>query len=265
MLSNIGIKMKEWQELLGAMVGVLAPFIFYFFVQMYEKNKKHKNDLIFLEKVLVMSINNIVDIELTIKDFIETKIVFLLKQIEDKTEKDYSAERAFFPLFSSHALDLRVLELDLKSGYLENIIAQIFLNSKDLASSLQDVRDQFRDLIDTNSQMAFQNLNKPILHNKIFRENIQQFREMLVESLINKNIKIYLVRLLVAHRAVSTLIKIGFRRWSRLFSGRFKFFFWKKDYRIYLSKTSERIDQYLEGSLLEDESPLGDLYRRYSV
>jgi hypothetical protein len=58
----------NWQTLFGAFIAVLAPFIFWFFIDRQEKKKKKKEILIEVEKSLAITLN---------------ELLFFINQVED--------------------------------------------------------------------------------------------------------------------------------------------------------------------------------------
>ena len=241
---------KEWQIFLGALVGYPIPITFWFFAEWYQSLRKRKKNLNYLEKILVNNINKVIDTRKTIKDFIDIRLTKLIENIDYHNKQNiYSVDTTFFPLFSVDPIEENLLRLDIESSYLINKIAQIHSMSNDFALMIDDMREQFRETIQMNKEMAFNKLNSPNFQNTAFKANIEEFRKAVKRDFFEKNIKFYIQILVSARVATSIIRDIGIIRWRSKFSPRFKYFKSSHDLKKFHNETFERIDKYLDDKI----------------
>ena len=240
------IDILKWQGLIGAFMGAVAPLLLWFFIKFLEKREKYKDDLYYLERTLVSAINNVIDTEETIKNFLDNKLIELLNNIEDRIKENiYSVDIAFLPLFYIFTINESFLNFKTGSGYLDNKIDQIIQMSNNFASNVNDLRKQFGDTIEMNKNMAFYRLNPSSAQNNMYKTNIENFKKTVEGELLEKNINSYL-RLLVSARVVAKKIsKIGIIRWRFRFSPNFRFFKNREEFeKFQQDEMFDRIDKF---------------------
>jgi uncharacterized membrane protein len=241
----------RWQTLMGSIIGASIPIFFWLLQRRYEDFVKFKNNLLFLERMLVASINNIVQIKGTIEYFLNTKIDPMISAIGIHTNV-YNAESAFFPMFFTVKYGDNIFSLNLKSAYLENKINQVATMSNDIVASIEDARRQFQHCIESNMRMASQKLNPPSIQNDFFKKNLEEFKKITKKEILDTNFNIYFVRLVESRTAVQTLLKdinrygcFGFTVWKLRFSSDCRYFKNRKILENFKKDFIARIEAYV--------------------
>ncbi|MBU1557552.1 hypothetical protein KKC45_01165 [Patescibacteria group bacterium] len=234
----------NWQTLLGAVIGASAPFLLWWFTEVFIRRRRNKEDLYYLEKVVVDQINLLSDIEMTIERFLTLKVKELINNINDTPPESYSADTAFFPLFSTRPLPYDVVRKSSGSGYLDNKIAKAFSLSEDFPHIIKDLRHQFEDTLNRNEKMAFNKLNSPEVQKEQFKINVQVYEKVVREDMLGKNIPMYFKKLtetLVAIRQKSKMSSIG---WKIKFDPRWRWYPYlsKKSYFEARAKVMDKMD-----------------------
>ena len=238
--------LKNWQNLAGAFLGAATPISFWFFVEWNRKRKKSKEDLYYLEKLLIYDINAVIENHRTIKYFIEKRLTELISRINQATrEGKYGVHTAFFPLFS-HPADENLFNINTGSSYLDNKLLQISGMTKDFSFAIDDLRNQFSSTVALNYKIAFDKLNAPVPQNNEYKRNIEGFIKIIKNVLFEKNEKTYMRVLVNALVAVNTIMDMGIIRWRFKFSPSFKFFRNKQNLEKFRGEVFDRIDQFLE-------------------
>lgn len=240
----------RWQDFLGAIIGASVPILFWFFVKFIEVRRQRKEDLLYLQKNIIYNINIISDIHDTLKKFIDDQFAKLIINIDDRIQKDkYSADRAYFPLFSLCLIDDSLLSRHSGSGYVDNKILQVHKITKELSMGIIDLRHQFNDTISINMNMAFSKMNPPIFHNNQFKDNLNEFKDMVDRDIFTQNIPTSIKVLAETLVAIECINRIGLFRWKYKFSGSFKYFRKHSDFKGFKNNTYERISAFLKGDL----------------
>lgn len=240
--------LREWQGFAGALIGAAIPISFWFFKEWWQAKRKKKQNLDVLERVLVYEINKVVNTRQTLKKFLDVQLTDLKKGIVHyQSQGKYSLGMTFIPLFSVDPIEENLLQIEVESGYLMNKINQIYAMSKDFSLMVDDLREQFKETIKTNKEIAMGKLNDPVPQDALFLNNVQDFEKMVIQDIFGKNIPIYLRNLVTARTVAATIRKIGMLRWKSLFAPHLKFFKSKKDLmNFYKENTFERIELYLQ-------------------
>lgn len=220
-----------------------------------------KEELLYLEKLLVGSLTNISDIQETLLSFLNIKLVRLVDNIKARdAESAYSADTIFFPLLHSVLVSERVLEISINSGYLQNRLIRLTTMSKDFGISIEDARRQFEYTIMMHREMAFNNLNTSKNHNNYYIENIKEYKKFIEEELF-KNIRIYCNQVMIALITVRTINKLGLWRWRFKFSPSFRYFRNRRKLKAFLAETTDRVDSFVKNCLIADRD-LGEWYKQ---
>ncbi|GEM_PF-993517 len=230
-MTNVEIIKKllfDWQQLTGAIIGASAPFVLWWIVEKYQQRKLKRENLDYLERLIVDQINMIIEIERVIRTFIDNRLGELIKNINANPDNAYSVNRSFFPLFSVRVMSENIHGISTRSNYLDNKLAQAYAMSKDLPHIIDDTRQQFTNTIELNEKIAFMKVNPPQAQKQSYLENIKNFRVSLSDDMIDKNIPIYLKTLVQAQVALSEFRKMGFLLWRIKFDPKFRFF-WKHE------------------------------------
>lgn len=241
--------LKTWQELLGSIIGAMTPIIFLLLVKFYESNTQKKENLLYLEKILVHQINNLIDIRRTIEEFLNTKLTKLISYIEESTKNNsYSNDYTFYPQFYTNSLQENILKINSGSGYLDNKFNQLIMMSKDFNLGIEDSKRQFDKTLEIQKDMTNNKCNSPIVQNNTYKNNIKEFQTIMFDNIINKNVEIYLKKLIEAKTVTEIIRTKGFVFWKLKFkyNTTFKYFKNKKNYRKYKEEVYNRIDSYIE-------------------
>ncbi|MDD2935342.1 MAG: hypothetical protein PHX25_02595 [Candidatus Pacebacteria bacterium] len=238
----------NWQTLIGSLIGVTTPFLLWWFVEQRKKKDINKKFLYYLEKVIVGQINLLCDIEITLNRFLDFKVKELIDNIDDTPIEVYSADTAFFPLFSTRALPYDVIKESSGSGYIDNKLAKIFSLSEDFPHIINDLRHQFEDTLNKNEKMAFNKLNSPKVQKEQFKTNIQKYEEVFREDMLDKNIPIYFKKLAETLVAVRKKAKMRPVFWKMKFDPRWRWYPYqnKKNYLKARSEVIDKMDVYFE-------------------
>ena len=243
----------NWQTLVGSVVGIILPIMFWYAKELYAEKKEHKKNLIYLEKYLVDATNSAYDTRRTIEKFLNNQLQTLKENIKSRDNNCYSADNAFFPFIGKNFIDYKILSINTKSGYLDNKIALVLRNLKDLTVSIDDSRRQFTHTIDKNERMVFVKLNSPSIQNNMYKRNLEEFKKELQKSILDKNIKTAIYTLTSSRIVLLELIKIGVRKWRRKFVGiSFKYFKNKKELNKFKKNTPDRMDKYFKEKINQE-------------
>ena len=236
----------NWQNLIGSIIGASAPLLIYFIIKTFEENRKYYEKLLYLEKVIVSYLNNIIDVKHNINQFLETKVLDLIKLIDKNNENNRATiGLAFLPLFACNSIDDNLLNIHTKSGYLDNKLAKILQLSKDFSLIIEDARCQFKETLELNKIIVINQLNNPALQNTLFKDNLISYKETLSQE-IEKNVKIYINLLIEARVVLNKIRDNGIYRWHFKFSSSFHLFLNRKRFINYKNLTWERIDKYIQ-------------------
>ena len=239
----------RWQELFGAIIGAALPFVFWFMTRGIESYYKNKENLLYLEKIIVSNINNVLDIEVTIKKFLDNQ----LKTLEGNVRKhlasnpySYSADMAFFPLFATNLIEENYLKVSSRSSFLDNKLLQVFKMSKDFAHSIEDFRLQFKETLQSNKDMILNKSNPPLIQNTMYLTNLEAFKEAVERDLLNGNVKTYLNLLTRTYVALMEINRLGIYCWRYKFSPSFRYFKNYKELKEFKKGMFERVEDYIK-------------------
>src|SRR3989344_5040157 len=190
--SNVKVFLSSWQGLIGSFVGASAPFLLWRFAENYREKRETKQYLYYLQRMIVDQINLLNDADNTIKNFINSKIDIFLSRIDENPTTAYSVNTVFFPLFSVRPLPDNVNARSSGSGYIDNKIAKVYALSKDFPHIIDDARLQLKDTLEKNEKISFGKLNSPEVQKVQFKENIEEYKKMVKDEIIDKNFPLYL-------------------------------------------------------------------------
>ncbi len=240
----------NWQALIGSIIGASIPIIGALLAWWYTRYRVYRENLYFLQRTIVYTINNLLETRRTILKFTDNHLKELLKNIEEcNLEERYSLNRAFFPLFNVHAIDVNLLKISTKSGYLDNVLAKVVEMSKDFPLIVADAANQFRQTLELSERIAFGKQNSVKVHNQEFKKQIVEYDKFIKRELIENNISIYLKSLVTALVCIVELYEIGYFRWKFRFSSYFKFFKNRKDYLNFVEGSFDRVDNHFKDKI----------------
>ncbi len=250
-----------WQDLVGAIIGAATPLFFWLFIELYRNYKKHRDDLYYLEKLLVLTINNLIDSRKTIKHFIDVRLVSLQKQIDEESAHGrYCVSMAFLPLFVIHSFDESALELKIKSGYIDNQLNRIVALSKDYVIAIDDLREQYKQTYLIQKEIAFSKLNPAVPQNNSYKANIEEFRKIVKEAIFEKNMKAYIKLLVTTREAVNFIRRKHIFLWKLKFTASFKYFRNKKQFKDYKENLVIEIENFLKEDIEKGIAEIEALY-----
>jgi hypothetical protein len=241
----MGIAYK-WQAFVGAIIGASAPFILWWFAETYRQRRARKEYLYYLEKLLVDQINMINDVKRTIEFFISKRLVELIDNIKANASEAYSLDQAFFPLFSVRALSNEIHSNTTGSVYIDNKVMESYKFSKDIPFMVDDLRQQFTQLLQTNREIGIRKLNPPSIQRQSYIENIEEFRKAVRRDMLEKNIPIYLKKLVETRVALNELSRIGLRTWRLRFDPKYRFYWRKRDFEEARNRSFDNIENFFK-------------------
>lgn len=241
---NFTSTLYAWQALVGAIIGASAPFLLWWFTEIRQESKKKKNYLYYLERTVVDQINLIVEAEHTINQFCTEKLETVLSNIKSNPHDAYSIDSVFFPLFSVRALPADINLKSSGSGYIDNKIGQIYSMSADMPHIINDARLQLRETIDINKQIAFSKLNSPMVQKEHYKLNIGEYKKMIQEDILKKNLPLYLKKLVETLIAIREKNRISSITWKLKHDPRWKFYKEKSRYIKAKIQITEKMDKY---------------------
>ena len=248
MLYDVSVidQIHKWQEFLGAFIGAATPIFFWFYIKWNESNEQIKKNRYTIEKILSYHINEVLDTHSTFERFINTQLKELIQQIDALTaENKYCISRAYLPLFSLSSFNDILLTLKTGSSYLDNQMLDVAKVSNDVAQGIIDLRNQFKDSIESNQVIALAMVNSAAAQNSIFRTNMLKFQKVVEEEVYEQSLKPYL-RFLVAARVTNLKITDMGIIWKHKFFWRsFKYFKDCKSFMEFRLNVYERIDKFL--------------------
>lgn len=230
----------RWQTLVGSLLGTAAPISIYLVGKWYFERREH---LALLERVLVLGINNVIDIDAAVDTFYKEKLPEMIKSIDLHTSQNsYSYGTAFFPLFSVYRFPDELLKFSSGSAYIDNKVLRLFLNSKDLVQIIDDIRRQFESTIESNKTLSLAKGSSPKNLNDQFKENIQNYHRLLKEDFFGKSIPFYFKWLIEARVTLAVYKRKGWILWRLQFTPSFKIFKNRNTLQSYRDSTTERIE-----------------------
>ncbi len=234
----------KWQSLIGALVGAGVPFALFLLSKWYFDRKEYLSKV---HRIIVVAINNLIDIDKTVRDFSDTRLVQFIARIEeDTTHNVYSLGLTYFPLFAKTPFPDDVINSSTMSGYVDNKIIQLFLMSKDFALGVDDIKRQFEGILEANRVIALEKANAPVIQNESFRTNVEEYRAFLERDFFGKNVPVYLKALATGGVALLKFKSFWFIKWNFKFRPDFKYFKDIRAYNEYIVKTQDRIDLFLK-------------------
>jgi len=236
----------RWQTLVGAFIAVLAPIILWLFSEYFKERKNRKQYLYYLQRMIVDQINLLIDTRGTINDFVGQKVDNLLSRIDQNPESAYSANTAFFPMFSVRPMPDDINKISSGSGYIDNKVAKVYALSRDFPHIIDDIRMQLKDTIDRNEKIAFGRFNSPEIQKEQFKENLIEYKRMVTKELLEINIPLYLTKLAEVLVAVREKFNRSSIMWKIKFDPRWKLYDDKETYLRARERIIENMDAYFK-------------------
>lgn len=243
---QIIVFLDKWQQLIGAALGAGVPISVGLISLIYRRHEEKKRNLALVEKSLVLSINSVLSAERTIKEFVDVSLPQTILNIDEKTEsKNYSLDVSYFPTVYIHVLGEEIIKLNTGSGYIDERLLQLQMLSRELVTSIHDMRSQFYDAVAIYRTLGLNKSNPEAVHNEEYKNALIAFNSYAKEVLLEKNIKVFLGVLGKAHVALLEYMRIGHTRWHFRFSPSLKYFRDYKALRKHKEEAHTRVNQYL--------------------
>lgn len=233
-----------WQTLIGSFLGAMTPFLLWWITEKYRQKKNYKDNLYFLEKILVDQINDTIEMKKTILDFIDKRLNELVKHIKNNAPDAFSIDSAYFPLFPVLPLSEQIHTIDTKSGYIENKLAKTFQLSRNMPHIIEDIKRQFENTIELNKNLALAQANPPHIQKQNYLDNINRYIAMIKRDMLDTNIPIYLKSLIQTREALNGLRRLGLIKWRIKFDPKYQFHINKKEYQQAKEATFKKIEEY---------------------
>ena len=232
---------KQWQELIGSALGAVTAIVVLLYSERLLARRKRKEYLLLMEKSLVTAINNLSEIDKMLHAFIEQQLGEFVRRVqEDNAAGRYSVGTAFIPLTNVFQFENGLLRESSESNYVENLITDVLSTSQGLPFILQDINRQFEHTINFNTQLGLMKVNSVAVHNMVLLQNMDAFRDILMQQTLSHNIPVYVRKLVCALVALRTLNKWGLPRWRATFN-----------YPLSMSaqERGEEMDKYFEAEV----------------
>ncbi len=253
-------KIYKWQSLIGAFIGAATPFILWWITEKYRQRRDYINNLYFLEKILVDQINDTLEIEKNITDFIDKRLNKLVENIKNNDSNTFSIDFAFFPLFPVTQLSEQIYKINTKSGYIENKLAKSFQLSRNMPYIINDLKRQFESTIDLNRELSLKKINSPQVQKEMYLNNINDYITLLKRDMLGINISVYLRSLVQTREALDELRKIGLFKWRLRFDPKYSFF---KNKELYLKAKEDsfnNIEEYFRSRVEENLKNIRNIF-----
>jgi hypothetical protein len=241
----------KWQELIGAIIGILGSFILWWSAQKYTDYAKRRENLYYIEKSLIDQIISLIENHKTIKSFIDEKLNKLINEPRNESGQQYSVDVAFFPLFSIRSLGADFTKISTGSGYIDNSLIRVYGLSNDLPHIIEDCRRQFDKVLSFNQEISFNKLNDPLPQRQNYISNLINYRNTLTKEILENNIPIFLKNLTESLILIQELRTIGVWRWKWRFDNKYKFYWKNETYLKDKLTTFDNIDKYFEVRIKE--------------
>lgn len=251
-ISEIDLKefIKEWQVLVGSLIGAATPFLLWLFTQKHIKKEAEKEYLCYLERIIVNQVNSLFSIEETMKKFIDQNLKDLINNIKRTPKTAYSNDITFVPLFSVQSIQNSVSKKSSGSGYIDNKIVQLSIFSNDFPHIINDTRFQLRYTLEQNRKTTYRKLNPPDIQNNQLLKNIEEYKIMIERDLLNINIPLYFKKLIEALIPIQKRIEIGSFAWKIKFDPDYKFYIKNSSYLKAKENLLNDMDKYFEPLVL---------------
>ncbi len=234
---------QPWfQFIVGSAVTFFATWLF----DKIKSSQSHRQYLYYQYRMIIEQINMVIETERTIITFLDTKLAKLISNIDNNPENSWSADVAYFPMFSARSLPEKIATESTGSGYLDNKISKIYSMSKDIPHIIEDLRYQFDSTLKINEKMVHGQLNSAQVQKAQFKNNLNEYERAMKDDMLSKNIPIYLKKLAETAVAINQRIKTGPLGWKFRFDPRYKFHISRKTVIADMKNLIEKMDSYFE-------------------
>ena len=93
MLEGIKFFLHEWEQLVGSFMGASATIIVWWVAEKYQQVNRKKEEVLYLERVIVDQINMVLEAEKITNIFIDETLERLKKDVSNNPEGVYSINR----------------------------------------------------------------------------------------------------------------------------------------------------------------------------
>ena len=268
-LNSLSESLWHWQELLGSLIGAAIPLSLFLLSRLYFE---HKDYLELLEKVHVLAINNLADIDEMIIKFRDGNLQKQSDEVGRASAKTHFVGKTFFPLTSTYVFPDEIAKHTTRSNYIDNLVLKAAARSKDLPLMMQDARAQFMELYEIHRQlMQIKQASPDMINiniNEGLHENLKGYKEFLNDEWRTKNLPTYLHILVEARTALTIYRKLGaftgWIRWRRRWAPvSFKYFRRRSDIKDWRESARERIEKFLQPKVEEEYAKICKLLKDF--
>jgi hypothetical protein len=232
------------------MVGALAAFLIWFIDKHHTKKNAYKENLNFVEKVIIDRINNAYEARVSVLVFLDDKIQKILRDIDSSPPEQHFVSQAFFPLFSMRSIGPEIHKISTGSGYVDSKIDRAFSISDDLVRIVDDSRRQFESTLELNQTLVLGKYNTAAAEKASLRACLVEYEHVTRRDLAERNLLTYLRVLIQTQVAITELKRIGIRKWRKKFSPKSptRFLWWgrKEPSSLDIELNWERIEKCFE-------------------
>ena len=214
-----------------------------------------------LERVLVLSINNVLDLHVSVSRFVDETLPKTFGGIDSGSDTNsYSIGTAFFPLVSTSVLPDEILSRSTWSGYIDNRAIRMLGMSKDFALTIEDMKRQFEATIEQSNMFGLQKLMTPEKQRETATQYMQQYIDFVNRDFFGTNVPNYLHALVDVRMAVGVLRSKGIIAWKWKYSPAFKYFKDRTSYKKYADEIQTHVDADLSPGVEREYEQLVEKY-----
>lgn len=253
--------LDKWQTMIGSALGpflaVVLSVVGFWIKSKLAAKEELRESLRRITIGLARSVNNLFTTQKQIRQVIKM-IDELVARIEMVTDDNtYVLDRVNFPVTGDIYRDTEAGLAKVKSYYLHNKLLFVDGGLKDLNKTLQNVKEDFTELIRQNQMMAA--LDKPPGQRRAYVQNLKGFAEAL-KYYSERGLPI-MIKLIMQTSVYNERLRKGYRRtiW-KYESTQLKYFRNKKQQRDYGRNLGsiDRIDAVLEESVAKELQSAAD-------
>lgn len=236
----------KWQTFFWAIIWASSPFLLWWLAWTILNKEKSKNELYYLEKLLIYHINDLLDNRKTIIAFINWNLSNIINDINNTDNSIYALGYTYIPLFSIIPINKEVLKYNTKSSYLDNKISYTYKLSENMPHIINDIRKQFDSLVETNKILVLWKFGTPEYLKKMYIDNLENYKKMIQNEILDNNIPIYLKVLVQTHEALKYIRQKWYIKWHLKFNPKFKFYKNAKSYNLAIENIYDEIQWFFK-------------------
>lgn len=191
-MNNFVDFLYTWQEAIASFLGAFIPIVFAIIAYFLKSKIEKKRNVYFIYKELALIKNNLSEIEETLTKFVTENITQYKNIILDCNSRNiYCASQLYIPAFYIHNVSDRSIHSITGDGYIDEKMLTVIGFQGDLIAQIMDIREQLKDGMDLNKELALNKINSWQENNDQLTENITSLEKMLRDDVIAKNFATY--------------------------------------------------------------------------